>query len=133
MVEPITTAMIVGLAAQKFAEGAAGKFAEGAAEKLVEKLWGAIATRFSGRKKIEENLAAIEITKGEDTGAIANVTAVLKGEFMEDEAFEASLKELVQQIVNIQSQTQSRQDNSIYGRAVMIVNHGSQTLNIGNF
>ncbi len=35
MTEPIMKALIVGLAAQKFAEGAAGK----SAEKLVEKLW----------------------------------------------------------------------------------------------
>jgi cytochrome c551/c552 len=107
MAEPITTALIVGLAAQKFAEGAAGK----SAEKLVEKLWTAIATRFAGRKKTEENLAAIEKAKGQDTGAIEKVTAVLAGEFVEDEAFEAKLKELAQQIVNIQSQSQTQKSN----------------------
>jgi hypothetical protein len=131
MAEPITTALIVGLAAQKFAEGAAGK----AAEKLVEKLWTAIATRFAGRKKTEENLAAIEAAKGEDKGAIAKVTAVLEGEFVEDEAFEASLKELAQQIVNIQSQSQTTTTTSFVSndqsqmRAVGVV-HG--TANLGD-
>jgi hypothetical protein len=107
MAEPITTALIVGLAAQKFVEGAAGK----SAEKLVEKLWEAIVTRFTGRKKTEENLAAIEKAKGADAGAIEKVTAVLDGEFVEDEEFEASLKDLAQQIVNIQNQSQTQKSN----------------------
>jgi hypothetical protein len=131
MAEPITTALIVGLAAQKFAEGAAGK----SAEKLVERLWDAIVTRFSGRKKTEENLAAIEKAKGADVGAIEKVTAVLAGEFVEDEDFEASLKDLAQQIVNIQNQSQTAttvsfvsRDNSEM-RAVGVV-HG--TANLGD-
>lgn len=109
MTEPITTALIVGLAAQKFAEGAAGK----SAEKLIEKLWGAIASRFSGRKKTEENLATIAAAKGQDAGAIGKVVTVLDGEFVEDEDFAASLKELAQQIVNIQSQSQNQNQNTV--------------------
>jgi hypothetical protein len=94
MAEPITTALIVGLAAQKFAEGAAGK----AAEKLVERLWEAIATRFKGRKKTEENLAAIAAAKGDAPGAIASVTTVLDGEFVEDEDFQQALVKIVEEI-----------------------------------
>jgi hypothetical protein len=131
MAEPITTALIVGLAAQKFAEGAAGK----SAEKLVERLWDAIVSRFSGRKKTEENLAAIEKAKGADVGAIEKVTAVLAGEFVEDEEFEASLKDLAQQIVNIQNQSQTATTVSFVSndqsqmRAVGVV-HG--TANLGD-
>lgn len=132
MAEAITTALIVGLAAQKFAEGAAGK----SAEKLVEKLWDSIATRFAGRKKTEENLAAIEVAKGEDKGAIGKVVTVLDGEFVEDEEFAASLKDLAQQIVNIQSQSQTAttmsfvsRDNSEM-RAVGVV-HGTANLGDG--
>ncbi len=47
MTDPVTAAVIVGLAASKFAEGAGGK----AAEKLVEQLWGAIASRFQTKPK----------------------------------------------------------------------------------
>lgn len=112
MAEPITTALIVGLAAQKFAEGAAGK----AAEKLVERLWGAIATRFKGRKKTEENLAAIAASKGQDAGAIEKVAAVLTGEFVEDEEFEVELKELGQQIIQIQQQNQTQSNISFTSR-----------------
>lgn len=127
MAEPITTALIVGLAAQKFVEGAAGK----SAEKLVEKLWNAIATRFAGRKKTEENLAAIEVAKGEDKGAIGKVATVLDGEFVEDEEFAASLKDLAQQIVNIQNQSQSQQNNSNYGRDQIVINQPTGDLKIG--
>ena len=112
MTEPITTAIIVGLAAQKFAEGAAGKSAGKSAEKLVERLWDTIVSRFSGRKKTEENLATIEAAKGQDAGAIGKVAVVLDGEFVEDEDFAASLKELAQQIVTIQHQSQSQTANT---------------------
>ena len=131
MTEPITTALIVGLAAQKFAEGAAGK----SAEKLVEKLWDTIVSRFSGRKKTEENLATIAAAKGQDAGAIGKVATVLDGEFVEDEDFAASLKELAQQIVNIQGQSQTAPTTSFVSndqsqmRAVGVV-HG--TANMGD-
>lgn len=128
--EPITTALVVGLAAQKFAEGAEGK----SAEKLVEKLWTAIKNRFVGRKKTEENLAAIEAANGQDMGAIERVTTVLAGEFMEDEEFETSLKELAQQILNVQNQSQSQLRNINYGRSYQIImNQGGGNVNIGNF
>ena len=131
MTEPITTALIVGLAAQKFAEGAAGK----SAEKLVEKLWDTIVSRFSGRKKTEENLATIAAAKGQDAGAIGKVATVLEGEFVEDEDFEERLKDLAQQIVNIQSQSQTANTTSFISndqsqmRAVGVV-HG--TANLGD-
>ena len=127
MTEPITTALIVGLAAQKFAEGAAGK----SAEKLVEKLWDTIVSRFSGRKKTEENLATIAAAKGQDAGAIGKVAVVLDGEFVEDEDFAASLKELAQQIVTIQHQSQSQQNNNNYGRDQIVINQPTGNLKVG--
>jgi hypothetical protein len=124
MTEPITTALIVGLAAQKFAEGAAGK----AAEKLVERLWDAIVARFKGRPRVEAAIAQIEASR--DQAAMTKLGKVLDGEFVEDEGFEAKLKGLAQEIIQIQQQqTQSTntfisQDNSqmrsvgqVYGTA----------------
>ena len=127
MTEPITTAIIVGLAAQKFAEGAAGK----SAEKLVEKLWDTIVSRFTGRKKTEENLATIAAAKGQDVGAIGKVATVLDGEFVEDEDFAASLNELAQQIVTIQHQSQSQQNNNNYGRDQIVINQPTGNLKVG--
>jgi len=126
MTEPITTAIIVGLAAQKFAEGAAGK----SAEKLVERLWDAIVSRFSGRKKTEENLATIAAAKGQDAGAIGKVATVLDGEFVEDEDFAASLKELAQQIVNIQSQSQTQ--NQVTGEFKVDAQTGARVNAVNN-
>ena len=126
MTEPITTALIVGLAAQKFAEGAAGK----SAEKLVERLWDTIASRFSGRKKTEENLATIAAAKGQDAGAIGKVATVLDGEFVEDEYFAASLKELAQQIVNIQSQSQTQ--NQVTGEFKIDAQTGARVNAVNN-
>ena len=126
MTEPITTAIIVGLAAQKFAEGAAGK----SAEKLVEKLWDTIVSRFSGRKKTEENLATIAAAKGQDAGAIGKVATVLDGEFVEDEDFAASLKELAQQIVNIQSQSQTQ--NQVTGEFKVDAQTGARVNAVNN-
>ena len=126
MTEPITTALIVGLAAQKFAEGAAGK----SAEKLVEKLWDTIVSRFSGRKKTEENLVAIAAAKGQDAGAIGKVATVLDGEFVEDEEFAASLKELAQQIVNMQSQSQTQ--NQVTGEFKIDAQTGARVTTVNN-
>ena len=108
MSDPITSAVIVGLAAQKFAEGAAGK----AAEKLVEKLWSSIAARFAGRKKTEENLMAIAAGNAEATDALKKVVTVLEGEFVEDEEWRSELEGLAQQIITIQSQSQSQKSNA---------------------
>ena len=98
MADPITAAVIAGLAAQKFAEGAAGK----AAEKLVERLWDSIVSRFKGRKKTEENLMAIADGKPEATDALKKVATVLEGEFVEDEEWRSELEAIVREIQTVE-------------------------------
>jgi outer membrane protein OmpA-like peptidoglycan-associated protein len=127
MADPITAAVIVGLAASKFAEGAAGK----AAEKLVGELWEAIAARFKDRRKTAENLAAIAATKGADAGAIAKVTVVLDGELVEDEEFAKELQQMAQQIINVQNQSQSQQNNVNYGRDMFVINNPTGEMKLG--
>jgi hypothetical protein len=119
MAEPITTAVIVGLAAQKFAEGAAGK----AAEKLVERLWEAIAGRFKGRPKVEEAMG--QIAAGPDPAALTKLAKVLDGEFVEDEAFGDEVRQLAKQIVNVQNQTQTQ------SKTTFTSNDGSQMRAVG--
>jgi hypothetical protein len=108
MTAPITAAVILGLVAQKFIEGAVGK----TAEKLVEQLWTTIVARFQGRKKTEENLAAIVTSQGKDSDALVKVEKVLDAEFVEDEAFQQELQGLAQQIITIQNQVQSQATNT---------------------
>ena len=120
MADPITAAVIVGLAAQKFAEGAAEK----AAEKLVEKLWSSIAARFAGRKKTEENLAAIADGKAEATDALKKVATVLEGEFVEDEEWRSELVAIVQEI--------QKKDPELVGTVNIIINSsGANAVNVG--
>jgi hypothetical protein len=110
MAEPITTALIVGLAAQKFVEGASSE----AGKKLVGQLWDTIVARFKGRPKVEEAIGQIAATQ--DKGAIEKLGKVLDGEFVEDEGFEASLKDLAQQIIQIQNQNQTQSNNTFTSR-----------------
>ena len=80
-------------------------------------------------------MATIAAAKGQDAGAIGKVATVLEGEFVEDEEFEASLKDLAQQIMNIQSQSQTATtmsfvpNDQLQMRAVGVV-HG--TANLGD-
>ncbi|OKH17869.1 hypothetical protein [[Limnothrix rosea] IAM M-220] len=127
MIEPITTALIVGLAAQKFAEGAAGK----AAEKLTERLWETISNRFTGRKKVEEVLIQVETSQGNDLESQSNLVRVLDAELFEDEEFAQEVKQLAQQIVHIQNQYQSQQVNANYGRDQFVINQPSGDLKLG--
>ena len=84
-----------------------------------------------GGKKTEENLATIAAAKGRDAGTIGKVATVLDGEFVEDEDFAASLKELAQQIVTIQHQSQSQQNNNNYGRDQIVINQPTGNLKVG--
>jgi hypothetical protein len=126
MTEPITTAIIVGLAAQKFAEGAAGK----SAEKLVERLWDAIVTRFKGDKRAETALKTVETTKGSQD-SLETLTTYVKEEMKADQMFADDVQQLAQQIVNIQNQSQSQQNNANYGRDQIIINQPTGDLKIG--
>ncbi len=127
MTDPVTAAVIVGLATSKFAESAAGK----TAEKLVERLWEAIACRFKGRKKAEEAIAKIEASQGQAPESQANLVRVLDAELFEDEGFAQELQQLAQQIINIQNQSQSQQTNANYGRDMFVVNQPSGDLKLG--
>jgi hypothetical protein len=134
MTDPITAAVIVGLATSKFAEGIAGK----GAEKLVEQLWEAIASRFKGRKKAEEVLAQLETTQGKVPEAEANLVRVLDAEMFEDDTFATELQQMAQQIINIQNQNQVQSNNQFNidakdnVRVNAIANLDATTVNFGD-
>ncbi len=104
----MTAAAIAGLALSKFAESGASE----AAKKLIENLWGAIATRFKGRKKAEEAIAQLEASQGKAPEAEANLVRVLDGELFEDDAFAERVQQLAQQIIQIQNQNQTQSSNT---------------------
>lgn len=102
MTDPITAAVIVGLAVSKFTEGAAGEVGK----KLVNQLWDTLSTRFKGRQKAEAAIAQLETSQGQAPEAQANLVRVLDGELFEDDGFAAEVQQLAQQIINIQNQNQ---------------------------
>ncbi len=108
MADPMTAAAIAGLALSKFAESGASE----AAKKLIEGLWGAITTRFKGRKKAEEAIAQLEASQGKAPEAEANLVRVLDAEMFEDEAFAGQVQQLAQQIIQIQNQNQTQSSNT---------------------
>ena len=75
-------------------------------------------------------MATIAAAKGQDAGAIGKVATVLDGEFVEDEDFAASLKELAQQIVNIQSQSQTQ--NQVTGEFKIDAQTGARVNTVNN-
>ena len=96
MTDPITAAVIVGLAVSKFTEGVAGE----AGKKLVSRLWELIAARFQGRGKVEDAIKQIEASGGDAPEAEANLVRVLDGELFEDDGFREQLEQLVGEIQN---------------------------------
>ena len=94
MTDPITAAVIVGLAVSKFTEGVAGE----AGKKLVNRLWEMIAARFKGRGKVEDAIKQIEASGGDAPQAEANLVRVLDGELFEDDGFRGQLEQLVREI-----------------------------------
>jgi len=68
----------------------------------VEQLWTTIVARFQGRKKTEENLAAIVASQGKDPDALGKVEKVLDAEFVEDEDFQTELTRIVTEIQTLE-------------------------------
>ncbi len=77
---------------------------------LRDKVWG----RFQGNSKAEAALVAAEAEGS--AAAVEKVTKYLDLEMMEDEGFATEVRQLAQQIINIQNQTTSSREYTNYGR-----------------
>ncbi len=127
MSDPITAAVIVGLAAQKFTEGAAGK----SAEKLVERLWDSIVARFKGDKRAERAVATFVETKGEKKSV--NTLAVYLEDELRNEDFRSELEAIVRDIQKAEPDPEATVNkiiNSSGANAVNVVEN-SGTINYG--
>lgn len=129
MTEPITAAVIVGLAVSKFAETGAVK----TAERLVEGLWTALTQRFKGRKKAEEALAQLEAAKGQAPEAQANLVRVLDGDLFEDDDFRAKVEAIVKEIREAEPELEAKVSIVINSSGANAVNTGTNegTINYG--
>jgi hypothetical protein len=119
--EPITTlaaGAIVKLAVDEFVKsgaGEGGKKAIGGATALAKNLWGVIKKKFEGDARAEKALAAIEQDGSEP--ALAKLETYLDDAMAEDQPFATEIRQMAQQIINIQNQnTVGDRTYNNYGR-----------------
>ncbi len=118
--EPITAiaaAKIAEIAFQEFAKSGAGELAKksvGGAIDLVKNLRDKIKAEFQGNERAEKALAEVE--QNGDSTALDKVTKHLDIELDEDDAFATEVRQIAQQIINIQNQNNSSREYINYGR-----------------
>jgi len=113
----LTTAAIAQLAFNEFIKSGSGELAKkslGGAIGLVKDLRERIRTKFQGNGRAETALAEVE--QEGNQAALEKVTKYLDVEMMEDEAFATQVRQIAQQIINIQNQNVSTREYNNYGR-----------------
>ena len=130
-VATLTAAAIAKLAFDEFIKSGSGELAKkslSGATELVKKLRDQIQTKFQGNKRAETVL--VEVEQQANQAAIEKVTKYLDIEMMEDEAFAIQIRQIAQQIINIQNQNISTREYNNYGRDQFNIEsiHGDQKL-----
>lgn len=128
--EPVTTttaiaaAKLAEIAFNEFIKSGAGEIAKktvGGAIDLVKNLRDKIKAKFQGNERAEKAIAEVE--KEGNSAALDKVTKYLDLELDEDEAFATEVRQIAQQIINIQNQNNS---SRVYN------NQGRDQINIEN-
>jgi hypothetical protein len=120
MAEPITVltaSVIAQLAFSEFIKSGAGELAKkslSGAIDLVNDLRKRIRMKFQGNSRVETVLAEVE-QQGTST-ALDKMTKYLDIEMDEDDAFATELRQIAQQIVNVQNQNATMRQYNSYGR-----------------
>lgn len=117
--EPATLAAgaIAKIAFDEFAKAGAGELAKktvGGAIELVKTLRDKISAKFTGNAKAEAALAQVE-QEGTPM-AIEKVGKYLDLEMDDDQEFATEIRQIAQQIINIQNQSISTREYNNYGR-----------------
>jgi hypothetical protein len=120
MTDPVTTiavGSILNLAFQEFVKSGAGEVAKkavGGTINLAKQLRDKIAAKFQGNAKAEAAIAAVETDS--DSAALKKLEVYLEDVMSDDAIFATELRQVAQQIINIQNQTTSNRDYQNYGR-----------------
>ena len=107
--EPITTlaaGAIVKLAVDEFAKAGAGEAAKqsvGGTVQLAKSLWGKIRAKLQGNDRATAALAEVEQQPSE--AALTKVSKYLDLEMDEDAEFATEIRQIAQQMINIQNQS----------------------------
>ncbi|MBD1998446.1 hypothetical protein H6F88_17655 [Oculatella sp. FACHB-28] len=113
----LAASAIAKLAFDEFVKSGAGELAKKSLEatgSLVKSLRDKIQAKFKGNSRAEAALVEVE-TQG-TPATLDKVSKYLDLEMMEDEAFAADIRQVAQQIINIQNQSVSNRAYSNYGR-----------------
>ncbi|MBD2166448.1 hypothetical protein H6G04_18795 [Calothrix membranacea FACHB-236] len=120
MTDPVTTiaaGAILNLAFQEFAKSGAGEVAKktvGGAISLAKGLRDKITTKFKGNAKAEAAITAVETDYS--PAALSKLEVYLDDAMTDDAVFATELRQVAQQIINIQNQTTSSREYKNYGR-----------------
>ncbi|MBW4641079.1 MAG: hypothetical protein KME05_23255 [Gloeocapsa sp. UFS-A4-WI-NPMV-4B04] len=113
----LAASTIAGLAFNEFIKSGSGELAKkslGGAINLVKNLRAQIRAKFQGNGRAETALTEVE--QQGNQAALEKVTKYLDVEMMEDEAFATQVRQIAQQIINIQNQNISTREYNNYGR-----------------
>jgi hypothetical protein len=130
----ITANAIAKLAFDEFVKAGAGEAAKatfsGAIE-LVKGLRDKIRAKFQGNSRAEAALTAVE--QSGSLTALTKLEVYLDDAMTEDEVFASEIRQVAQQIINIQNQntTTLNQQNINYGRDQNIINQPQGDIRIG--
>lgn len=135
--EPVTTlaaSVIAKLAFDEFIKAGAGELAKksvGGTISLVKTLQAKIRQKFQGNTKAETALTAVE--EDGDAAALTKLEVYLEDAMTDDSAFASDIRQVAQQIINIQNQntTTLNQQNLNYGRDQNIINQPQGDIRIG--
>lgn len=113
----IAISTIAQLAFHEFIKSGAGELAKqslGGAIDLAKRLRDKIQAKFQGNDRAQK--AITELEQQGTPEALAKVTKYLDLEMTEDQTFDAEVRQIAQQIINIQNQTVSSREYNNYGR-----------------
>ena len=133
--EPITVltaGAIAQLAFQEFVKSGAGEVAKkslGGTIDLVKALRDKIQKKFKGNDRAETAIS--EADQQPTPAALEKVTKYLELEMMEDETFATEIKQIAQQIINVQNTSGDRTYNQTAGRDIFNVDNAGQSNKFG--
>ena len=116
-VSAIAVSTIAQLAFNEFIKSGAGELAKqslGGAIDLTKRLRDKIQAKFQGNDRAQSAIAKLEQQGTPE--ALSKVTKYLDLEMTEDAKFDAEVRQIAQQIINIQNQTVSSREYNNYGR-----------------
>lgn len=122
MVEPVSPAIvavsaIAQVAFNEFVKAGAGEAAKksvGGAVELVKELRNKIRAKFQGDKRAETAIAQVEQDGSQE--ALKKLEVYLDDAMIEDPTFASDIRQIAQQIINIQGQSVSSRVYNNYGR-----------------